>query len=89
MILTVILGLAISSLCGFSAVATVIFTALFSLSVLSLFVWCKLKLGLDEEEVRAIRSYIKRAKDAKNKAGRFFAPIRRGAAKLRPILERL
>ena len=89
MILTVILGLAISTLCGFSAVATVIFTVLFSVISLSLFIWCKLKLGLDEEEVRAIRSYIKRAKDAKKKAGRFLAPIRRGAAKLRPILERL
>ena len=89
MLLTIILGLAICSLLGFSTVATVIFTALFSLSALSLFVWCKLKLGLDEEEVRAIRSYIKKARAAKNKAGRFFAPIRRGAAKLRPILERM
>lgn len=89
MILTVILGLAISSLCGFSAAATVIFTALFSLSALSLFVWCKLKLGLDEEEVLAIRGYIRRARELKRKAGRFLAPIKRGAMRIRPILERI
>lgn len=89
MILTVILGLAISSLCGFSAAATVIFTALFSLSALSLFVWCKLKLGLDEEEVRAIRGYIRRARELKRRVGRFLAPIRERAAKLGPILEKM
>ena len=89
MILAIICGLSISSLLGFSTVATVIFTAMFSIGMFSLFIWLKLKLAFDEGEVRVIRAYIKRVRELKRKAGRFLAPIKRGAMRIRPILERI
>ena len=89
MLLTTILGLSISSLLGFSTIATVIFTVIFSATTLSLYIWLKLTLGIDEEEVRAIRDYIRRANNIKKKVRRFLAPIRSRAVRLYPILERI
>lgn len=89
MILTIICGLSICSLCGFSTTTTVIFTTLFSIGVFALFIRLKLKLALDEDEVRAIRGYIRRARELKRRVGRFLAPIRERAAKLGPILEKM
>ena len=89
MLLTIILGLSISSLLGLSTIATVIFTVIFSSATLSLFVWAKLTLGIDEDEIRAIRDYIKRANKLKRRVRRFLAPIRSRAMRLYPILERI
>ncbi len=89
MFLTVILGLSICSLLGFSTLATVIFTVVFSVCSFSVFIWCKLRLGIDEAEVKAIRSYITRARRIKKKVHLFLAQTKSKAAKLRPILERM
>lgn len=89
MLLTIILGLSVSSLLGLSTVAAVIFTAIFSAAMISAFVWFKLAFGIDEEEIRAIRSYIRRANEIKKKARRFLAQIKIGILRLQPILERI
>jgi hypothetical protein len=89
MLLTILLGLSISTLLGLSTIATVIFTVIFSAAMLSAFVWFKLTLGIDEEEIRAIRDYIRRANEIKKKVRRFLVSMRSRATRLRPILERI
>ncbi len=89
MLLTIILGLSVSSLLKLSVAATVVFTVIFSAVMLSAFIWFKLTLGIDEEEVRAIRSYIRRANEIKKKARRFLAPMKNAFSKMCPILMRI
>lgn len=67
MILTILLSLSICELLCFDTAATVIFTVIFCLCSYVAIIWCKLTFALDEEEVEAIRSYIRRAREIKKR----------------------
>ena len=67
MIITIILALSICELLCFDTAATVIFTTIFCLCSFSCMIYFKLALGLDDEEVEIIRSYIKRAREIKRR----------------------